>query len=198
MDRLVITIGRQYGSGGKKIGRLLAERLQIPFYGKEELMEIARGKADYEEVRAFYEEQPVDSLLYAIAVNQGGEQAGKMPFERIRELCKEQSCVLIGRCGSHIFKEDKNCVKFFIYADMEAKLAWVEREEGLSRHKAEKKIRKTEEERASFHRYYTGEGWGCMNAYDLCVDAGVLGVEKTVDVLYGYLESRGLLKNGTA
>ena len=80
MEKLVITIARQYGSGGKKIGQELAKRLGIPFYGKDELMEIAKGKEDYEEVRSFYEEQPVNSLLYAIAMNQGESRAGRIPF----------------------------------------------------------------------------------------------------------------------
>ena len=71
MKNFRITIGRQYGSGGKEIGRILSQKLGIPFYGKEELMKIAKDQPDYEEVRAFYEEQPVNSLLYAIAMEQG-------------------------------------------------------------------------------------------------------------------------------
>ena len=148
MEKLVITIARQYGSGGKKIGQELAKRLGIPFYGKDELMEIAKGKEDYEEVRSFYEEQPVNSLLYAIAMNQGESRAGRIPFRRIRELCGQESCVLIGRCGNYIFQEEENCVRLFIYADMEAKLEWVTSHEGISVHKAKAKIQKAEEEQS--------------------------------------------------
>ena len=114
-----ITIGRQYGSGGKEVGRILSEKLGIPFYGKEELMKIAKDQPDYEEVRAFYEEQPVNSLLYAIAMGQGENRIGEVPFERIRELCGSRSCILIGRCGSYIFRKDPSCVKIFIYARSE-------------------------------------------------------------------------------
>lgn len=160
MEKLVITIARQYGSGGRQIGRELAERLEIPFYGKEELMEIARGREDYEEVRAFYEEQPVNSLLYAIAMNQSENQVGKIPFKRIRELCGKESCVLIGRCGNYIFREEENCIRIFIYADMKTKQDWVMKHEGLSAHRAKAKIQEIEEERAEFHKYYTGEAWG--------------------------------------
>lgn len=193
MEKLVITIARQYGSGGKKIGQELAKRLGISFYGKEELMQIAREKEDYEEVHSFYEEQPVNSLLYAIAMNQEEEQVGKLPFERIRELCGQESCVLIGRCGNYIFREEENCVRIFIYADQQTKLEWVTSHEGLSAHKAKEKIRKIEEDRAEFHAYYTGEDWGCMNSYDLCINAGSLGTEKTVDLICSYLKSRGLI-----
>lgn len=195
MGRLLVTIGRQYGSGGREIGRRLAAKLSVPFYGKEELMEIAKGRPDYQEVRAFYEEQPVDSLLYAIAANQMEGQMGKIPFQRIQSLCQEQSCVLVGRCGSYIFREDKDCVRVFIYAGMKEKIKWLTSREGLSESRASRKIQEIEEERARFHRYYTGERWGAVNQYDLCLDSGVLGAEKTVDVIYMYLEKRGLIKH---
>ena len=147
MENFRITIGRQYGSGGKEVGRILAQKLGIPFYGKEELMKIAKDQPDYEEVRAFYEEQPVNSLLYAIAMEQGENRTGKVPFRKIRELCGSKSCILIGRCGSYIFREDPSCVKIFIYADMEKKIQWIENQENVSARKAKKLIEKVEEER---------------------------------------------------
>ena len=125
MENFRITIGRQYGSGGKEIGRILSRKLGIPFYGKEELMKIAKDQDDYEEVRAFYEEQPVNSLLYAIAMRQGENRAGEIPFQKIRELCGGRPCILIGRCGSYIFRDDPSCVKIFIYAGMVEKIQWI-------------------------------------------------------------------------
>ena len=86
MEKGIITIGRQYGSQGRAVGKMLAQRLGCAFYDKEELARIARGR-DYEEVREFYEEQPVDSLLYAIAMNNEEGEVGRIPFARIRELC---------------------------------------------------------------------------------------------------------------
>ncbi len=191
-----ITIGRQYGSGGKEVGRILSEKLGIPFYGKEELMKIAKDQPDYEEVRAFYEEQPVNSLLYAIAMGQGENRIGEVPFERIRELCGSRSCILIGRCGSHIFRKDPSCVKIFIYADMDKKIQWIENQEHVSARKAKKIIEKVEEERAQFHKFYTGENWGKVNDYDLCLDAGVTGTQKAADIIMAYLENRGFIKHG--
>ena len=191
-----ITIGRQYGSGGKEVGRILAQKLGIPFYGKEELMKIAKDQPDYEEVRAFYEEQPVNSLLYAIAMEQGENRTGKVPFRKIRELCGSKSCILIGRCGSYIFREDPSCVKIFIYADMEKKIQWIENQENVSARKAKKLIEKVEEERAQFHKFYTGGNWGNVNDYDLCLDAGVTGTQKAADIIMAYLENRGFIKHG--
>ena len=171
MENFRITIGRQYGSGGKEVGRILAQKLGIPFYGKEELMKIAKDQPDYEEVRAFYEEQPVNSLLYAIAMEQGENRTGKVPFRKIRELCGSKSCILIGRCGSYIFREDPSCVKIFIYADMEKKIQWIENQENVSARKAKKLIEKVEEERAQFHKFYTGGNWGNVKDFDLCMYA---------------------------
>ena len=106
MRHIIITIGRQSGSGGRKIGELLAEKLGIPCYGKSELQKIAEGTDDYEEVQSFYEEEPVNSLLYAIAMSQFEQEVGRSPFRRIRELASKESCIIIGRCAGHIFRED--------------------------------------------------------------------------------------------
>ena len=92
MENFIITIGRQAGSGGREIGMRLAQRLGIPYYGRQELMEIAKGTPDYEEVQSFYEEQPVDDLLYAIATSNVEEDLGHIPFRRIRQPCTPQSC----------------------------------------------------------------------------------------------------------
>ena len=196
MKNFVVTIARGFGSGGKEIGRILSRKLGIPFYGKEELMKIAKDQDDYEEVRAFYEEQPVNSLLYAIAMRQGENRAGEIPFQKIRELCGGRPCILIGRCGSYIFRDDPSCVKIFIYAGMVEKIQWIEKQENVSARKARMLIEKVEEERAQFHRFYTGESWGKVNDYDLCLDAGITGTEKAADIILSYLENRGFIKHG--
>ena len=146
MERMIITVARQYGSGGKAVGEKLARRLGIDFYGKEELMALAKERPDYEEVRSFYEEQPVNSLLYAIAMNEAVGDAGEIPFRRIRELCGGRSCVLVGRCGNYIFKGQENCVRIFIYASMDKKIQWIQNMMDLPARKAEKVIKETENE----------------------------------------------------
>lgn len=196
MENLIITIAREYGSGGKAVGEKLARRLGIDFYGKEELTEIARQRPDYEEVQAFYEEQPVNSLLYAIAKNEDVRNPGEIPFRQIRQICGGKSCVLVGRCGNHIFKAEAHCVRIFLYASMEKKIQWIQNMMDVSVEKAEKIIQETEAERAQFHKYYTGENWGHADDYDLCVDAGILGTEKTVDLIVDYLKNRGMKGNG--
>ncbi len=150
------------------------------FYDKEELARIARGR-DYEEVREFYEEQPVDSLLYAIAMNNEEGEVGRIPFARIRELCGNGPCVLIGRCGNEIFREKQDAVSIFIHGDMEKRVQYVTETEGISAHGAKKKIDRVDEERASFHRYYTtenGEGRMPMSCVLTAVFWGRISVQR--------------------
>lgn len=192
MEKGIITIGRQYGSQGKAIGKKLAKKLGCTFYDKEELIKIARGR-DYEEVRAFYEEQPVDSLLYAIAMNNAEREMEKIPFARIRELCGVGPCVLIGRCGSEIFRGDRNAVSIFIHGDMEKRIQYVMETEGLSGNSARKKISRIDEARTSFHRYYTHREWGRAEDYELCLDSSILGADRCVEAILGYLKIRELI-----
>ena len=178
MRHIIITIGRQSGSGGRKIGELLAEKLGIPCYGKSELQKIAEGTDDYEEVQSFYEEEPVNSLLYAIAMSQFEQEVGRIPFRRIRELASKESCIIIGRC-----------------ADPKIRVQRIMEREGLSETKAKKFLEDTDSRRASFHKYYTKQEWGLAQDYELCLDSGVLGIEGTVEVLTEYLRFRGFLGN---
>ena len=177
MRHIIITIGRQSGSGGRKIGELLAEKLGIPCYGKSELQKIAEGTDDYEEVQSFYEEEPVNSLLYAIAMSQFEQEVG------------------IGRCAGHIFREDPEAVRVFIHADPKIRVQRIMEREGLSETKAKKFLEDTDSRRASFHKYYTKQEWGLAQDYELCLDSGVLGIEGTVEVLTEYLRFRGFLGN---
>ena len=87
-------------------------------------------------------------------------------------------------------------MKIFIYADIDKKIQWIENQEHVSARKAKKIIEKVEEERAQFHKFYTGENWGKVNDYDLCLDAGVTGTQKAADIIMAYLENRGFIKHG--
>ena len=178
----------------KKVGELLAERLSLPLYGKAELQKIAEGTDDYEEVQAFYEEEPVNSLLYAIAMSQFEQEVGRIPFRRIRELASKESCIIIGRCAGHIFREDPEAVRVFIHADPKIRVQRIMEREGLSETKAKKFLEDTDSRRASFHKYYTKQEWGLAQDYELCLDSGVLGIEGTVEVLTEYLRFRGFFK----
>lgn len=191
MKKLILTIGRQYGSGGREIGQIIAKRLNIDFYGQEELMAIAKEKPDYKEVRPFYEEQPVNSLLYAIAMNQDAINVGKKPFEGIKEIGEKASCVIVGRCGSFIFKDNPSCVRIFCYAPLKKRTQQISKKYNLSEYKAERLISKMEEDRCQFHQFYTSESRGRINNYDLCIDTSRLGIQGSADFICNYLKMLG-------
>ncbi len=191
MEHLIVTIGRQSGSGGREIGERLGEILGIPCYGKHELNEIAKKTKDYEEVRSFYEEEPVDSLLYAIAMNNLENPMERAPFQRIRELCANRSCVLIGRCGSTIFQKDADAVRIFIHGDRDWRIRHIMERDGLSQKKAREFMEQEDQRRASFHRYYTQREWGRAEDYELCLDSSVLGIDGTSEAIERYLKFRG-------
>lgn len=192
MKKLILTVGRQCASGGHEIGEKIAQRLGIAFYDKKVLMEMARGEI-CEEIRAFYEEQPVNSLLYALAMEMDQEKLGQAPFSQIRRLAEQGSCVIIGRCSGYIFRQDPEAVSLFIHADRQVRIQRVADYEGISLKKAEKLVDKTDGDRAAFHQYYTRRQWNCASDYELCLDSGKLGIDGTVDTVLDYLKRRKFL-----
>ncbi len=195
---LIVAVGRQYGSSGRLVGAKLAERLGLDFYDKEKLMTIARSTPDYSEVKSFYEERPVNSLLYAIAMNEEPAVTSETVFRRIRALMQDHSGVLIGRCGNVIFRPDANAVSVFIHADPEIRCQRIAQLENISLKKAAVCMQEVDEERTEFHKYFTGEQWGQAEGYELCLDSGILGVDGCVEMILNYLRWRRLLDENEA
>lgn len=190
---LILTIGRQYGSGGREIGLRLAQRLGMEFYDKARLMAIAEARGDGERESDFYEERPVNSLLYAIAMSEMTRSTGNASFVRIRSLMEGKGGVLIGRCGNVIFRQDENAVSVFIHASAILRQQSIAQGEGISLRKASLRLQEVDESRTRFHRYFTGESWGHAQGYELCLDSGILGIDGCVDMILNYLRWRGLL-----
>ena len=194
----VITIGRQYGSGGRQVGQKLAERLGIPYYDKELLSEAAKDSGICQEIFEDHDEKPTRSLLFSLVTGvqfHGGETAGTMymdmplnhriflaQFDAIRRIAGEGPCVIVGRCADYVLRDQPNVINVFVKADMEHR---IERaiERGTDPSRAEDKVRKADKQRASYYNYYATGTWGDVNNYDLCVDTGKLGVDGTVDLL---------------
>lgn len=198
MSRLLITIGREYGSGGREIGQKLAERLNIAFYDRKELMEIAKHRENYEDVQSFYEEFPVNSLLYAIAMNNFENGIGIIPFQQIRAICANQSCVIVGRCSNYIFKDDPDLISIFIHANPEFRLKRVMEMEQLSKSRAKERISEVDRGRKSLFEYYTKASWDKANGYHLCLDSSILGIDQTVEEILSYINRRIRIKNPTS
>ena len=200
---IIITIGRQFGSGGRYVGRLLAEKLGLPFYDKELLSEAAKNSGICEEIFEEHDEKPTRSLLFSLVTGMQHHTAGAfymdMPlnhkiflaqFDAIRRIAEEGSCVIVGRCADYVLRENPNAVSVFVKADMPSKIDRAVKYYGIEADKAEERIRKADKQRASYYNYYATATWGDVDNYDLVVDTGVLGVEGAVELITKFLELR--------
>ena len=200
----VITIGRQYGSGGRYVGRLLAERLGIPFYDKEILAEAARVSGMAEEVFESHDEKRARSFLYSLVTGvQGMADAGNMymdmplnhkvflaQFDAIRSVAEKGPCVIVGRCSDYVLRDHAEATNVFITASMEWRIAQVSKRHECDEQTARKIIHNAESQRASYYNYYTGKRWGDAASYDLCIDTSILGIDDTHQLIADFIRKR--------
>ena len=193
--KTVITIGRQFGSGGKEVGIRVAKELGIPFYDKELLQEAAKKSGLCEKIFENFDERP-KSLLYSIAMDSymfalpgSGvgdsleQQVYLATFNAIRQLAAQGPCVIIGRCADYALENDPNHLSLFISAPMDVRVARVAERQNLSPEKARQLIQKTDKRRASYYEYYSGKRWGAVDSYDFCIDSSYLGLGRTVELI---------------
>lgn len=193
MSNQVIVISRQFGSGGRKIGKTLSDRLQIPYYDMA-LIEMAseRSQADYASLLEV-DEKKVTQKWYSFPIETGmeyhmqkvpmNEELFSLQAEIIKDLANQGPCIIIGRGADYILRENERMLSVFIHADMETKLEIVCRHYNLSREEAAALIRKTDKQRSVYYNYYTEYKWGDIDNYDITLDRGRLGIEKCVDIL---------------
>lgn len=195
MIKSVITIGRQYGSGGREIGAKLAKELGIPFYDKELLTIAARKSGICEEIFEHHDEKPTSSFLYSLVM--GNYSIDNMPinhklflaqFDAIRGIADEGPCVIIGRCADYALEDYSNCVNVFVHADIDERVRRATKEYGLAVAKAEENVIKMDKKRASYYNFYANKKWGSTENYHMTLDSGVLGIDKTVEVIKSYVE----------
>ena len=201
---LVITIGRQFGSGGRKVGRLLAEKLDIPYYDKELLAEAAKDSGICQEIFENHDEKPTRSLLFSLVTGvQMHGDPGSMymdrplnhriflaQFDAIRRIASEGPCVIVGRCADYVLRDKPNAVSVFVKADICQRVERAVSLYGVDPARAEETVRKADKQRASYYNYYATATWGDVNNYDLCVDTGKLGIDGTVELIEQYLRLR--------
>ena len=195
----VITIGRQFGSGGREVARKLAARLDIPFYDKD-LLALAADKSGYsEEVLRHVDETATNKFFYTMthSMSVAGALAGSFDMsmndrlfivlsEVIKQKAAEGPCIIVGRCADYILKERRDVLNFFIHLDMEGRKRRVAEYENITPEKAEPLISKADKRRSSFYNYYSNQKWGNYRNYHLMIDSGV-GVDNVVDFLEYYV-----------
>ncbi len=198
----IITIGRQCGSGGREIGKKLAEKLGIPFYDKELLRLAAEHSGIAPENFDAYDEVPTNSLLYYLSVGNYGMDGlqYEMPihqkvflaqFEALQKLAdKGESCVILGRCADYALSKREQVVNVFLRADPAIRAKRLMEAHDLPEKKAADLMIKTDKRRANYHNFYANTRWGSADSYDLIVDSLKTGIDQTVELIAAYADLR--------
>ena len=190
-ERIIISIGRQYGSGGREIGKRLAKEFNIDFYDKELITLAAKESGFSEEILKENDENHNGSFLYSLVMGTytGGNNLPLnhklflAQFDTIKKLAEEKSCVIIGRCADYALEYNPNCVKVFINADIDSRIKRAIEEYGVSPDKVEEVIKKTDKKRESYYNFYTGKKWGLMENYDITINSSFSGIDGAVRVI---------------
>lgn len=196
---MVISIGRQHGSGGREIARLLARELGIKCYDKEIVDEAAKHSDFSRDLINAYDEKRMSAFMlhaggYGLNENfRLNMQVVSAQFDAIREIASKGDCIFVGRCADYILRDRRDLVSVFILGDMDERLKCLERRQGLDVAAARKKIKEVDKDRSSFYKYYSDQVWGDAQNYDLCINSSRLGVEGTVKVIMDYIKTRGLI-----
>ena len=195
---MIITIGRQHGSSGREIARLLAEKLNYKCYDKE-IVDEAANHSDFSRdlIDAFDEKRMSAFILHAggYGLNENfrlNMQVVSAQFEAMRNIADKGNCIFVGRCADYILRDHDDLVSVFILGDMDERLKCLERRQGLDEAEARKKIKEVDKDRSSFYRYDSDQTWGDAQNYDMCINSSKLGVEGTVQVILDYIKVRGL------
>lgn len=204
MDNVVITIARQYGSGGKTIGEMLADRLGVHFYNKE-LMKLASEDSGISEALFVNADEKVkNTRLFKIAQNvYSGElippesddftstdNLFNYQAKIIRKLAEEESCVIVGRCADFVLKDYDNVLSVFVHAPHDFCMEQAAKKHSMSAKELDKFIQKTDKHRAEYYKYHTGREWTDARNYDLCLDSSKLGFERCVEEIIAYMKVR--------
>ena len=193
-NQLIISVGREYGSGGHVIAEELAKRFGIPFYDYHLIGEIAAGKnVDVKTLERFDElpKIPFFSRTVNGFSNSPQENLANMQFEYLKKKASEgESFVIVGRCSEHILKEYKGLVSIFVLGDMEEKVKRIMEREQVDRIQAEESIAHHDRKRKTYHNHFCRGKWGDSRNYDLSINSSKLGIETTIDILEDYIRKR--------
>ncbi len=200
----IITVGRQFGSGGREIGELVAQHFGIKCYDKELLSRAAKESGFCEEMIQNHDERPTNSFLYNLVMDtySFGYNASSfvdMPishkvflaqFDTIKKIADEGPCVIVGRCADYALSDYDNVLNLFIYADEDAKIKRIKErfDDVKTDDQAKDMMSKKDKQRQSYYNYYSSKKWGRADSYDLCINSSKLGIDGTVKFIIQYIE----------
>ena len=201
MVKDIITIGRQFGSGGREVGRKVASSLGIPFYDKELLAIAAKESGLSAQFLEDYDEKPTNSLLYSIVVGQSHmlmhgngrisveQMASKAQRDAVMSVASKGSCVIVGRCADYILREEPGLVRVFLSASKEDRIRRICERDGMTEDKARDKMRRMDKARRSYYSFHADGDWGEAYNYDICINVSRFGIDKTVETILQYVKA---------
>ncbi|MBQ7588784.1 MAG: cytidylate kinase-like family protein [Lachnospiraceae bacterium] len=204
----IITIGRQFGSGGREIGEKLAKRYNIKFYDKDLLKRAAKESGICSELFENNDEKPTGSFLYNLVTDTYSFGFSspyiEMPlshkvflaqFDTIKKIAQEGPCVIVGRCADYALAETGKCLSVFIHAGWEDRIERIKTKFPDEKDPAKIKdmIIKTDKARANYYNYYSSKKWGRAESYDLCVNSSILGIDGTVDMISAFIDKESVI-----
>lgn len=190
MKNRIITISREFGSGGRTIGRKTAEKLGIPCYDGELIDQIAAESGFAKNYVAEVGEDARSSMMgFALSSRAFGMTNDDYIWEAqtrvIRDLAEKGPCVIVGRCADYILRDKADCLTVFIHADLRFRAERIVRVYGERDASPEQRIRDKDKRRAAYHRFYTDMKWGYAQNYQIALDSGALGIDRCIDILTG-------------
>ena len=202
-DHHVITIARGYGSGGKTMGKMLAEELGWSYYDRDLLQLAADESGISEELFAKADETARKSRLFRIAKDVfdgkvippdrddfiSNENLFRYQAKIIRRLAASENCVIVGRCANYILKDEPHVLKVYIHAPRKVCIRTVMSMFGLTNQEAEKRIQEIDKRRGDYYKYFTGRDWQCADDYDLCIDSSRMSWEQCISIVRAYLDN---------
>lgn len=197
----IITIGREFGSGGKEIGEKLADYYKVKCYDKELLSVAAKESGICQEIIQSRDEKPTNSFLYSLVMDTYSlgyisnpymdmpldQKIFLAQFDAIKKIASEGPCVIVGRCADYALDDYANCLNIFIHAPLEVRVERISKLKDISSQAAKDLILKSDKKRASYYNFYSNKKWGAANSYHLSIDSSVLGIDKTVELIKSHV-----------
>ncbi len=202
MKNIIINVGRQLGSGGHDIGRMLALDFQAKYYDRE-LLNLAAKESGFSE-KFFEQNDEKKGFLKGLFNMQTSHVSGGSMYktnfsqeslfqfqsDAIQKAAKEGSCVFVGRCADYILRDFPNTVNIFITASMKYRIQQIMNKQHMEYEEARKFIESKESKRAAYYNYYTGKKWGAAESYDLCIDSSILGFVETEKIIAEFIRKK--------
>lgn len=193
---MIITIGRQYGSGGRRLAQMLSEHFNIPLYDKDLINRVSEETGIAGEFFKKVDEQPSDSFFsmflnsfsYGNSCNcedsvLSGNSLFCMQSKVIRNIAAEGDCIFVGRCADYILRDREDVLSIFITADLNDRVKRVAEYEGISEQSAKDVIEKADKSRAAYYNFYTDKRWGRGSSYDICLNSSKISLEQCMDII---------------